>query len=473
MLGYKHRPAPGQSRQWFVVLARLTLRKRREYYSRIMLRPDAVAISRRVRRFAAALPVMLHLPLVLALAMSLSLCASIAAAEDLFITNGRIVPVAGDAFQGSLLVQGGKIAALGPDLSAPPGARVIDMRGGSAIPGMIDAHSHMGVYPWPDVPAHDDGNEATDPITAQVRAMDAIYLEDPAFERALAGGITTVLVIPGSANLIGGEGAVLKLRLGGTLDDMLFPDAPRILKMAFGENPKRVYGGKNKMPSTRMGNAAVLRSTFVEAAEYKRKWADYRGGKKDGDPPERDLQLETLADVIDGKILVQIHCYRKDEMLRLIDIADEFGWKIRAFHHALEAYKVADTLVARGIGVATWPDWWGFKLEAWDAIPQNASIVLRKGGHAALKSDSPNTVQRMNHEAAKMVRYAGLTEREALSLVTSEPAWILGIEDRVGTLEAGKDADIVIFDGDPLSVYSRVSMTIIDGKPEYERVTKQ
>jgi imidazolonepropionase-like amidohydrolase len=434
-----------------------------------MFHPEGVATSRRARRFAVALPAVLTL----ALSISLSIRAGAASAEDLFITNGRIVPIAGDAFQGSLLVKDGKIAALGPDLPAPSGARVIDMRGGSAIPGMIDAHSHMGVYPWPEAPAHDDGNEATDPITAQVRAMDAIYLEDPAFERALAGGVTTVLVIPGSANLIGGEGAVLKLRLGGTLDDMLFPDAPRIIKMAFGENPKRVYGGKNKTPATRMGNASVLRGAFVKATEYKRKWGEYQGGKKEGDPPDRDLQLETLADVIDGKVLVQIHCYRKDEMLRLIDIADEFGWKIRAFHHALEAYKVADALVERGIGVATWPDWWGFKLEAWDAIPQNASIVLRKGGHAALKSDSPNTVQRMNHEAAKMVRYAGLTEREALSLVTSEPAWILGIEDRVGTLEAGKDADIVIFDGDPLSVYSRVSMTIIDGKPEYERATQQ
>jgi imidazolonepropionase-like amidohydrolase len=173
--------------------------------------------------------------------------------------------------------------------------------------------------------------------------------------------------------------------------------------------------------------------------------------------------------VLDGDLLVQMHCYRKDEMLRAIAIAKEFGFRIRAFHHAIEAYKVADALVQNGIGVATWPDWWGFKLEAWDAVPQNAAIVLRKGGRAALKSDSANLVQRLNHDAAKMVKYAGLDEREALSLVTANPAWILGVERRVGTLEVGKDADIAVFDGDPLSIYSRVRATFIDGEIVYER----
>lgn len=407
----------------------------------------------------------------------LALCSSSFLHADSSVTVIRgatvLTVTKGTVEQGTVIVRDGKIAAVGTDLPVPEGAKVIEGRKHFLIPGIVDVHSHLGVYPWPGTDANSDGNELTDPNTAMVRAVDSIWFEDPGMLRAVAGGTTTIQVLPGSGNVIGGESAILKLKVGAGQDGMVVKDAPRGLKMAMGENPKGVYGPRNQLPSTRMGNVFVMREAYMKAAEYSRKWTDYQAKKDAGDkeakPPDRDLRLETLADVLKGKIRVHTHCYRADEILQLFDIADEAGFKIAALHHALEAYKVVDAIKAHGAGVATFADWWGYKFEAFDAIPQNAAILLKKGVLAALKSDSADLIQRLNQEAAKEMRYGGLTRDEALTLVTINPAKILGLESRIGSIEVGKDADLVLFDRDPMSIYARVDMTMIDGSVVFDR----
>lgn len=374
---------------------------------------------------------------------------------------------------GTVLVRGGRIESIGKDVPIPEGARIIEGRRRFLVPGFVDAHSHLGVYPWPGTDANSDGNELTDPNTAMVRAIDSVWFEDPGMLRAIAGGTTTIQILPGSGNVIGGESAILKLKVGAGRDGMVVEGAPRGLKMALGENPKGVYGPRNQLPSTRMGNAFVLREAYVKAADYDRKWREYGEKSSRGDAeakrPDRDLRMEVLADVLKGKVRLNVHCYRADEILTLFEIAAECGFKVSSLHHALEAYKIAGEIKAHGAGVATFADWWGYKFEAFDAIPHNAAILLRKGVVSALKSDSADLIQRMNQEAAKEVRYAGLTRDEALSLVTVNPAKLLGLESRIGSIEAGKDADLVLFDRDPMSVYARVEMTIIDGAVVYDR----
>lgn len=383
------------------------------------------------------------------------------------IVGGTIVTVTrGVILNGTLLIRDGKIAELGVNLPLPAGTTVVSAAGKFVLPGIVDPHSHMGVYPWPGAHAHEDGNEMTDPLTPHMRAEDAVHLEDPAFERARAGGVTTVQVIPGSGNLQGGQSVILKLRPVNTLDEMRFKDAPRGIKMAFGENPKRVYGGKGRFPSTRMGNSALLRQAFTEAREYEKRWAEFEANAKAGKPtlrPEKDARLETLADVLAGKVRVNFHCYRKDDLLALMRIADEFEFKIASFHHGLEAYKLAAEIARRDIGVATWPDWWGFKMEAWDAIPQNAAILADHGVRVSLHSDSADLIQRLYTEAAKAVRY-GMRPDHALRAITIWPASMLGVDDRIGSLEVGKHADIAIFDKHPLDVYATVEKTLIDGR---------
>jgi imidazolonepropionase-like amidohydrolase len=375
---------------------------------------------------------------------------------------------------GVVVIRDGKIAAVGKDVEIPAGAAVIDATGSFLMPGIIDTHSHMGVYAWPGVKANSDGNEATHPIMPHVRAEDGVNLEDPAFKRALAGGVTTIQILPGSANMVGGESFVAKLRLG-SLDSMRFEGAPRGLKMASGENPKRVYGGRNQLPSTRMGNFAVLREFLEKAREYKRKWDTYTEKKakgEDASPPDKDLKLETLKDVLEGRIRVHIHCYRMDEMATLIAISKEFGWKIASFQHALEAYKVADVLAKEDIAVATWADWWGFKLEAWDGIPWNAGMCEKAGVRTTIHSDSSDGVQRLYTEAAKCLRY-GMTEEGALKAITYWPATILGIEKRVGSIEVGKDADLALFSKHPFDVTTLCEKTWIDGKQVFDRKTNK
>jgi imidazolonepropionase-like amidohydrolase len=303
--------------------------------------------------------------------------------------------------------------------------------------------------------------------------IDAFDYQDKAIYRGLAGGVTTSLLLHGSANMIGGQAVVIKHKYGARRDAMLFPGAPRSIKFASGENPKRVYGGRDQLPSTRMGNFAVQRAALVEAQDYMREWDDYNAkvkrGDKDAKAPKHDLKLEALAEVLRGKLLVQIHCYRADELLTEMAMAKEFGYKVRAFHHALEAYKVADELAAQGVAIATFSDWWGYKQEAWDAIPWNAVISMRKNVRVAIKSDSEDFARRLNQEAAKTMRYGGATEEEALKMITINPAWIIGVDDRVGSIEVGKDADLVIWDGYPLSSFGVPDKVLIDGEVYFDR----
>jgi imidazolonepropionase-like amidohydrolase len=378
---------------------------------------------------------------------------------------------------GVVLMRDGRIEQVGANLAVPAGYETIDGKGRFVTPGIIDAHSHLGVYPSPEVPAHSDGNELTDPNTAQVWAEHSVWPQDPGFNRARASGVTSLLILPGSGNLFGGRGVVLRNVPGRTVQDMKFPGAPYVLKMACGENPKRVYGSKGRFPSTRMGNVAGYRAAWINAADYKRRWDDYRGkvgrGEK-ADPPKRDLQLDTLVGVLDGEILVENHCYRADEMAQMIDISKEFGYRVTAFHHAVEAYKIADLLAQNHICVATWANWWGGKLEMYDGIEANAALVdAANGGCAIIKSDDPDLIQRLNQEAAAALaagRAAGLdiSEAHAISWITLNPARALGIDKQTGSLEPGKRADLVVWDHDPFSVYARAQRVWIDGAVAYD-----
>jgi imidazolonepropionase-like amidohydrolase len=386
--------------------------------------------------------------------------------NELVIKNAIVMTVThGNIQHGSVYIKDGKIAALGKAVDAPASATVIDAGGKYLTPGIIDSHSHIAL--------DDDVNEATSPITPQMMMIDAFDYQDKAIYRGLAGGVTTSLLLHGSANMIGGQAVVIKHKYGAGRDAMLFPGAPRSIKFASGENPKRVYGGKEQLPSTRMGNFEVQREALVQAQDYMREWDQYnekvKRGEKDASPPKRDLKMEALAEVLRGKLLVQIHCYRADELLTEMEIGKQFGYKVRAFHHALEAYKVADQLAANDVGIATFADWWGYKQEAWDAIPWNAVLSMRKGVRVAIKSDSEDFARRLNQEAAKTMRYGGATEEEALKMITLNAAWIIGVEDRVGSIEVGKDADLVIWDGYPLSSYGVPSKVWIDGEIYFDR----
>ncbi|MGB8783152.1 MAG: amidohydrolase [Terriglobales bacterium] len=400
------------------------------------------------------------------LMLAASALAQSAAHHDVVIKNATIMTVThGTIKNGSVYVKDGKIAAVGETVSAPANVIVIDAGGKYLTPGIVDSHSHIAL--------DDDVNEATSPVTPQMMMKDAFDYQDKAIYRALAGGVTTSLLLHGSANMIGGQAVVIKHKYGASRDAMLFPNAPRSIKFASGENPKRVYGSRDQLPSTRMGNFAVQREALIQAQDYMRESDNYndkiKRGDKDATPPKHDLKLEALADVLRGKLMVQIHCYRADEMLTEIAMAKEFGYNLRAFHHAVEAYKVADQLAANNIGIATWADWWGFKQEAWDAIPWNAVIAMRKGVRVAIKSDSEDYTRRLNQDAAKIMRYGGATEEEALKMITLNAAWIIGIDDRVGSIDVGKDADLVIWDGYPLSSYGVPNKVLIDGDVYFDR----
>jgi imidazolonepropionase-like amidohydrolase len=371
---------------------------------------------------------------------------------------------------GSVLFADGKIASLGgamADSAVPADANVIDGTGKWVTPGIIDIHSHLGDYPSPGVDAHSDGNEATGPVRSEVWAEHSVWPQDPGFSRALAnGGVTALQILPGSANLFGGRSVVLKNVYARTVQGMKFPGAPYGLKMACGENPKRVYGTKGQMPATRMGNMAVNRQTWIKAADYKRKLDK-------GETVTRDLQLETLAGVLAGEILVHNHCYRADEMAQVIDMAKEFGYKVSTFHHAVESYKIADMLKEQGICSAMWADWWGFKMESYDAINENIPLVHNAGACAIVHSDDANGIQRLNQEAAKALadgRRMGIkiSDEVAWTWLSYNPAKALGISDKTGSLKAGKMADLVLWNGNPLSVYSRPEKVWIDGALMYD-----
>ena len=386
--------------------------------------------------------------------------------NDVVIRGGTLLTAThGRIENGSIYIHDGKIVSVGKDVKAPANATVIDATGKWVMPGIIDSHSHIAL--------DDDVNEATSPITPHMMMKDAFDYNDKMIYRALAGGVTTSLLLHGSANMIGGQAIVIKHKYGLGRDEMLFPGAPQSIKFASGENPKRVYGTRNQLPSTRMGNFAVMRQAFLDARDYMKQWDDYNAkvqkGDKDPTAPKKDLKLEALADILRGKLLVQIHCYRADEFLTEMALAKEFGYKIRAFHHALEAYKVADKIAANGVAIATWPDWWGFKYEAWDGNPWNASISLKKGVRVALKSDSEDVTRRLNQEAGKIMRYGNISEDDAVKMITINPAWIIGVDDRVGSLDVGKDADITIWNSYPLSSSALVDKVLIDGDVYFDR----
>lgn len=373
-----------------------------------------------------------------------------------------------------VLMSGGRIAAIGQNLQAPAGAEIIDATGRFVTPGIIDAHSHLGVYPSPSISATSDGNELTQPNTAEVWAEHSVWPQDPGFQRAVAGGITTLHILPGSGNLFGGRGVTLRAVLGArTVQEMKFPDAPQSLKMACGENPARVYGGRGSSPATGMGNVAGYRQAFAQAAAYARRWNAYNENPE-GDPPDRDLELETLAGVLSGDIILQWHCYRADEMANAIEIAHEFDFRIAAFHHAVEAYKIADLLEEEEICAAMWADWWGFKIEAYDGIRENIPFVHAAGACAIVHSDSEVGIQRLNQEAAKALadgRRAGLdiSRGEAWTWVSRNPARALGIDDETGALTVGLRADVVIWSADPLSSYAVAERVFMDGALIYQR----
>jgi len=396
--------------------------------------------------------------------------------ENMAIVGGTVFTGAGQRIEnGVVIVTDGKVAAVGnASTPVPAGYRVVDARGRFVTPGIIDVHSHLGVYPSPGVSGMSDGNEATSPNTAQVWAEHSIWPQDPGFNTARAGGITTLQVLPGSANLFGGRGVTLRNVPSVTMQGMKMPGAPYGLKMACGENPSRVYGGRNSSPATGMGNVAGYRAAFIAARDYKAKWDKWREDGE-GSPPTRNLQLETLAGVLDGTVLVQNHCYRADEMAVMIDIANEFGYEITAFHHAIEAYKVAPLLAREGICADMWTGWWGFKMEALDAVEANAALVdAPEGSCAVIHSDDAELTQRLNQEAAAALaagRRIGMniSEERAISWITLNPARSLGIADQTGSLETGKRADVVIWSANPFSVYARADQVFIDGALTFDR----
>lgn len=369
-----------------------------------------------------------------------------------------------------VLLRDGLVVAVGNGLDAPADAVRVDATGRWVTPGIIDVHSHLGVYPSPGTTSHSDGNEATAPVTAQVWAEHSIWPQDPGFHAARAGGVTAMQILPGSANLIGGRGVTLKNVPATTYQGMKFPGAPWGLKMACGENPKRVYGGKGG-PSTRMGNIAGFRAAFIEAADYMKKRS---AGGKDAEG-KRDLKLDSLAGAINGDIRVHNHCYRADEMAIMLDLAKEFGFKIAAFHHGVEAYKIADRLGAEGVCGALWADWWGFKMESFDGIQENILLVDRaKGGCAIVHSDSAEGIQRLNQEAAKVIANARrigieVTPEHAIRWLTANPAKSMGIDGMTGTLEPGKQADVVLWNGNPFSSYALADQVYVDGARLYDR----
>ena len=410
-----------------------------------------------IRRFLAALGMTLALPVIAQERVLLIKNATI-----LTITNGKID-------NGSVLIRGSKIAAVGKDIAAPANAQVIDAAGKFVSPGIIDTHSHTAV--------EGSVNEISLPNTGMVRIGDVMTADDISAYRQLAGGTTTALVLHGSANAIGGQSQIVKWKWGHPVAEWLVQGAPRTIKFALGENPKSANfrppeGIARQYPATRMGVEEVIRKSFIDARDYMAAWGEYEAKRKRNEaaiPPRRDLLMETMADILRGNIDVHSHCYRSDEIMMLLNIADELGFKIRELQHVLEGYKVGPEIAARGVGGGTFIDWWGYKAEAYDAIPYNVALMVRAGVLTSVNSDSDELARHLNHDAAKSMKYGGLTEDEALRLCTINPAKQLRLDNRIGSIEVGKDADLVIWTAHPLSVYARVDTTMVEGEIVFDR----
>ena len=388
----------------------------------------------------------------------------------ILIENATILTVShGTIEHGSILIRNGKIAEVGASIKAPKDAQVFDAAGQYVIPGIIDCHSHIAV----------DGsvNEGSISVSSIVNIADVLNPDDIDIYRDLAGGVTVANVLHGSANSIGGQTVVIKLRWGQPASKLLFEGAVPGIKFALGENPKRsnfsIPGQTPRYPTTRMGVEETIRTAFAEARDYKKTWDDYdkrvASGDKNAIPPRRDLRLDPLVEVLEGKRYVHAHCYREDEILMLLRVAKEFGFRVRTLQHVLEGYKVADEIAAAGTGASTFSDWWAYKVEAYDAIPYNAALMTRRGVIVSINSDDAEEATHLNQEAAKTMKYGGLTHDEALKLVTLNPAMQLGIDKRVGSIDVGKDADLVIYNHDPLSAYAVVQKTLIDGRVYFDR----
>src|SRR6267142_4567754 len=393
-----------------------------------------------------------------------------AAAPVILIRNATILTVShGTIDKGDILIKDGKIAAVGGTLKAPADAVVIDATGQFVTPGIIDCHSHIAV----------DGsvNEGSVSVSSMVNIADVLNSDDISIWRDLAGGVTTANILHGSANSIGGQTIVIKLRWGQPAAKLPFEGALPGIKFALGENPKRsnfrVSGAPERYPATRMGVEETIRGAFTEARDYKKSWDDYNkrvaSGEKNAIPPRRNLKLDPLVEVLEGKRYVHAHCYREDEILMLLRVAKEFGFHVQTLQHVLEGYKVADEIAAAGAGASTFSDWWAYKVEAYEAIPYNAAIMTRRGVIVSINSDDAEEATHLNQEAAKCMKYGGLSHDEALKLVTINPAIQLGIDKRVGSIEVGKDADLVIYNHDPLSAYAAVQKTLIDGRVLFDR----
>jgi imidazolonepropionase-like amidohydrolase len=387
------------------------------------------------------------------------------------IKNATVLTVTKGTLKNTdVLIQNGKIAQIGQNIATPAGATVVDASGKFLMPGIIDPHSHM---------MSDATNEGSLSVTSMVRIQDVLNPTAPNIYRALAGGVTTINILHGSANTIGGQNATVKLRFGEDGKDMLFAGAPPGIKFALGENVTRKNQNQlpgqapRRYPTSRMGQEEVLRDAFTRARDYKATLDDYKArvtkGEKNLVPPRRDLELEPLVEVLEGKRLVHAHSYRSDEMLMLLNVADEFGFKVATLQHGLEGYKIASEIAKHGAGLSSFADEWSYKIEAYDAIPDNVAILLRHGVNATINSDSDERVRRLNIDAAKLVRYGGLTEDEALSTITINGAKQLGVADKVGSIEVGKDADLGLWNNHPLSVYANVEKVFIDGKVFFDR----
>ena len=388
------------------------------------------------------------------------------AAQDLAIRNATILTITnGDIQRGTIVVRNGKIAAVGANVTVPAGVRVIDGTGKFVMPGIIDAHSHAAL---------ENGiNEGSESVTPEVQVQ--LKNDDPVIYHALAGGVTAALLLHGSANTIGGQARVIKMRWGMPAESMYFKGAYRIVKFALGENVTQASStneASKRYPATRMGVEYTLRYWFTKAKEYDAQWTAYRNAVKT-DPnalmPRRDLRLEALTDILHGDLKVHAHSYRADEILMLIRVADEMGFKINTFQHVLEGYKVADEIAKHGASASTFADMWAYKVEAWDAIPYNMALMTERGVLVSVNSDSDERIRRLYQEAGVGVRYGNMPVNEALKMITLNPAKQLGVDKMVGTLEVGKDGDIAVFSAHPFAPGAMVEYTMVDGKVLFDR----